>query len=70
MGQDREKHYSRRAFLSTAIAGSVLAAKFPLMEVLAAGEMKVSSPNGEVQFQLSSCALTSVIEIFTLRMGW
>src|SRR5919202_6014931 len=56
MGQGREKHYSRRAFLSTAIAGSVLVAKFPLMEALAAGEIKVVSPNGEVQFQLLSHA--------------
>ena len=57
MGQSRKRDYSRRAFLSTAIAGSVLVAKFPLIEAFAAGEIKVTSPNGEVQFQLLSSAL-------------
>ncbi|HKC64856.1 MAG TPA: glycoside hydrolase family 97 N-terminal domain-containing protein [Pyrinomonadaceae bacterium] len=54
MGQSSKRHYSRRAFLSTAIAGSVLAAKFPIVEALSADEIKLISPNGEVQFQLLS----------------
>lgn len=49
----KENHYSRRAFLSAAIAAPLLFTKIPLAEAFAPDEVKVVSPNGQIQFHLT-----------------
>ncbi len=55
------KHYSRRTFLSTAMAAPILAAKSGFSTAsprstgpLAANDLRVSSPDGKITFQLRS----------------
>ncbi len=47
---ERERHYSRRTFLSAALATPAIVAGLPA--TFRSNDVKVSSPNGHVQFQL------------------
>src|SRR5688500_18349505 len=50
--EHEQSHCSRRAFLSAALAAPVFVASLPL--TVRANDVKVSSPNGKVEFQLAA----------------
>src|SRR5918996_2624046 len=47
-----ERTYSRRRFLSTAVAAPVIVASVPLLATASGDTVRVVSPNGKLEFQL------------------
>lgn len=48
-----EEHYSRRAFLAKAVVAPLIFTQIPLAEAFAPDEVRLASPNGQIQFRLT-----------------